>query len=157
MDPTGWLEFDVDRIAIALEINVEDVQTYFTDGRRVSFLIERRAVEAMPGSKLAPSEGSGYDLIDSEGGYWEVRSLTKGGIYFCPSKMVGSGRSFEEDGFLEKLDNIEGYFVTDVTQFPEMPYWTISSNVVENWWHEGLLGNSSKISNQKFFNLIEDV
>mgnify|MGYP001185140977 FL=1 len=157
MGPSGWLTFDMKAVADALEISVDDVQTYFTDGRRVSFLIERRAVEAMPGSELAPSEGAGFDLIDSEGGYWEVRSLTRGGIYFCPSYMVGAGRSFEEGGFLDKLENIDGYFVTDVTQFPEMPYWIIESNIVENWWNEGVLGSSSKVSKSKFLNLIDDV
>ena len=157
MEPSGWLTFDVNAVADALEISVDDVQTYFTDGRRVSFLIERRAVEAMPGSELAPNEGAGFDLIDSEGGYWEVRSLTRGGIYFCPSYMVGSGRSFEEDGFLDKLENIDGYFVTDVTQFPEMPYWIIESNIDEYGLNEGVLGNSSKVSKSKFLNLIVDV
>ena len=59
MQPTGYFRFDIDSIADALEISVEDTRLYFTDGRRVSFLIERRVVEAMPGSKLASSEGAG--------------------------------------------------------------------------------------------------
>ena len=154
MEPTGWLTFDRERIAQALGISVEDTRKYFTDGRRVSFLIERRAVEVMPGSQLAPSEGSGFDLIDADGGNWEVRSLTKGGIYFCPSYMVGSGRRFEELGFLDKLENIKGYFVTDITLFPEMPYWIIPSDIVKQWWQNGELGVGSKISHSVFLNLL---
>ena len=76
MEPNGYFRFDLEKIAGALGISEEDTQLYFTDGRRVSFLIERRSVEIMPGSRLAPSEGSGFDLIDSVGGHWEVRSLT---------------------------------------------------------------------------------
>ena len=39
-------------------------RAYFTDGRRVSFILERRlAYEVLKGT-LAPSEGAGYDLIE---------------------------------------------------------------------------------------------
>ena len=110
----------------------------------------------MAGSRLAPSEGSGFDLIDASEGLWEVRSLSKT-IYFHPSYMEGSGRKFVEVGFLDKLANIEGYFVTDITRFPEMPYWIIGYEVVKQWWHEGKLGaNTSKIGRKKFLNLIRE-
>tara|TARA_B100000586_G_scaffold221227_1_gene168263 strand:+ start:827 stop:1300 length:474 start_codon:yes stop_codon:yes gene_type:complete len=155
MKPSGWLTFDLEAISEALHISLEDTRKYFTDGRRVSFLIERRAVESMPGSKLAPSEGSGFDLIDVDGGKWEVRSLTKGGIYFSPSYMVGSGRKFDEFGFLDKLDDVEGYFVTDITRFPEMPYWIIRYETVKQWWHSGDLGKISKIPRTKFLSLVK--
>ena len=156
MSPTGYFEFDLAEISKALRITEEDTKKYFTDGRRVSFLIERRAVESMPGSRLAPSEGSGFDLIDANGGYWEVRSLTKGGIYFCPSYMVGSGRKFDEFGFLEKLDDVEGYIVTDISEFPTMPYWIIRYELIKRWWDSGELGTNSKIPRNKFLRLIEE-
>ena len=156
MSPTGYFEFDLAEISKALRITEEDTKKYFTDGRRVSFLIERRAVESMPGSRLAPSEGSGFDLIDANGGYWEVRSLTKGGIYFCPSYMVGSGRKFDEFGFLEKLDDVEGYIVTDISEFPTMPYWIIRYELIKRWWDSGELGNNSKIPRNKFLRLIKE-
>jgi hypothetical protein len=111
----------------------------------------------MPGSILAPSEGSGFDLIDANGGKWEVRSLTEGGIYFCPSYMVGSGRSFDEQGFLAKLSEIDGYFVTDITQFPDMPYWIIRSSTVEQLWNNGDLGKISKITRKRFLQIIDQV
>ena len=151
----GWFEFNIEAISSALGISEEDTEAYFTDGRRVSFLIERRHRDAMPGSTLAPSEGAGYDLVEANGGHWEVRSLTRGGIYFCPSYMVGAGRSFDEDGFREKLDDIEGYFVTDVTQFPNMPYWCITAEEVEEWWFDGTLGTTSKISYNKACELLD--
>ncbi len=156
MSPTGYFKFDLAEISKALRITDDDTKKYFTDGRRVSFLIERRAVESMPGSRLAPNEGSGFDLIDTNGGYWEVRSLTKGGIYFCPSYMVGSGRKFDEFGFLEKLDNVEGYIVTDISEFPTMPYWIIRYELVKRWWDSGELGSNSKIPRNKFLRLIKE-
>ena len=109
----GTLEWDEQEIASALMISTEDVRAYFTDGRRVSFLLERRISKEIIRGTLAPSEGAGYDLLDSQGGKWEVRSISKGGIYFCPSYMVGSGRSFEVDGFLKKLQEVKGYIVTE--------------------------------------------
>ena len=110
----------------------------------------------MPNSKLAPSEGAGYDLIDQKGGHWEVRSLTKT-IYFCPSYMVGSGRRFDEKGFLEKLNDVEGYFVTDITQFPKMPYWVIDEGIVRTWWEDCNLGTASRVSRKKYLDLIKNV
>ena len=157
MDPAGYLRFNLQEIATALGITEKDTQIYFTDGRRISFLIERRAVDAMPGSILASSEGSGFDLIDANGGKWEVRSLTEGGIYFCPSYMVGSGRSFDEQGFLAKLSEIDGYFVTDITQFPDMPYWIIRYSIVEQLWNNGDLGKISKITRKRFLQIIDQV
>jgi hypothetical protein len=105
---TGIFKRNIDEIAVALKISREDARAYFTDGRKVSFLLERRiAYEVLDGT-LAPSEGAGYDVLDKNGLKWEVRSISRGGIYFCPSYMVGSGRSFEEVGFLQKLKEIEG-------------------------------------------------
>jgi hypothetical protein len=61
---TGTFEWNIDEIAAALRITREDARAYFTDGRRVSFLLERRiAYEVLEGS-LAPSEGAGYDVLD---------------------------------------------------------------------------------------------
>lgn len=39
---TGILSWNIEEIVQALKINAGDVREYFTDGRRVSFLLERR-------------------------------------------------------------------------------------------------------------------
>ena len=154
---TGVFEWNIDEIAAALRITREDARAYFTDGRRVSFLLKRRiAYEVLEGS-LAPSEGAGYDVLDKNGLKWEVRSISRGGIYFCPSYMVGSGRSFGETGFLQKLEEIEGYVVSDIENFPAIPYWIISRQVVHNWWTQGQLGNTTKISREKALSLLKRV
>ncbi len=36
--------------------------------------------------------------------------------------MVGSGRSFDEDGFLDKLSEIDGYIIADIESFPKIPF-----------------------------------
>lgn len=157
MNQDGLLTWDLNEISKALKITTEDVKLYFTDGRRVSFILERRICYEVVKGKLAPSEGAGFDLIDPKGNKWEVRSITRGGIYFCPSYMVGSGRRFEENGFVNKLNEIEGYIVSDVESFPNVPFWIINKKVVYKWWIDGKLGNSTKISREKALNLIDQI
>jgi hypothetical protein len=113
------LEWDLNQLADAMHLSPDDVLAYFRDGRRISFIIERRIRDAFPSWTLAPSEGSGFDLIDDQGRNWEARSVSSG-IYFCPSYMVGSGRKFEEQGFIRKLDHIAGYVCSDIMKFPQV-------------------------------------
>jgi len=144
--PTGYFTWDLDKIAQALQIEDAEVKIYFTDGRRVSFLLERRISREVVKGTLATSEGAGWDLIDTEGGKWEVRSITRGGIYFCPSYMVGSGRFYDESGFLRKLAEVKGYIVSDIEMFPTVPYWVMSTDAVTKWHNSGQLGAGTKIS-----------
>jgi hypothetical protein len=37
---TGVFDWNIDEVAAALKITREDTRAYFTDGRRVSFLLE---------------------------------------------------------------------------------------------------------------------
>lgn len=155
--PDGILHWKLTEIASALKVTPEDVQLYFTDGRRVSFILERRLAREVLHGTLAPSEGAGYDLLDPDGGKWEVRSITRGGIYFCPSYMVGSGRSFNEPGFLEKMKDIRGYILSDVECFPEVPFWIVQVDVVRDWWQRGQLGAGTKISREKSLRLLSEL
>ena len=43
MKPSKTLSWDIGEVAAALKIDSGSVHEYFTDGRRVAFLIERRA------------------------------------------------------------------------------------------------------------------
>ena len=152
--PNGSLIWDVQDIAKALKISVDEVREYFTDGRRVSFLIERRIAHEILKGTVSKSEGAGFDIIAPDGGKWEVRSISKGGIYFCPSYMVGSGRSFNEAGFQSKISEIRGYIVADIESFPNIPFWIISSDQVLKWWDERRLGTTTSISRKKALELL---
>ncbi len=126
-EPNGTLFWNIEDIAKALKISIEDVREYFTDGRRVSFIIERRIAYEILKGKLAASEGAGFDILDSHGIKREVRSISKRSVYFCPSFMVGSGRKFNEQGFIDKLSEIGGYIIADIESFPNIPFWIITS------------------------------
>ena len=83
-----------------------------------------------------------------------MRNITRGGIYFCPSYMVGSGRSFDSPGFLRKLAGVNGYIVTDIESFPVVPYWILQRAVVEAWWRTNRLGTCTKISRERALELV---
>ena len=138
-----------------MQLKESDVTLYFTDGRRVSFMLERRIAYEILNGTLAPSEGAGWDVRDENGLKWEVRSISRGGIYFCPSYMVGSGRSFNEPGFLTKLDEIEGYVVSDIESFPSIPFWIVPGDLVRSWWASGKLVSSTQIPRSHALNLVK--
>lgn len=148
-EPNGVLAWDVAALQKTLGVSAPEVREYFTDGRRISFLLERRLAREVLQGRLAPSEGDPYDVIDAHGGRWEVRSLTDRGVYFCPSHMVGSSRHFDVAGFMAKLDGIDGYLVSDIEQFPVVPFWVVRTATVRSWWRDGKLGATSKVSYDK--------
>lgn len=150
------LHWAVEELAEALRIPVADVRLYMTDGRRISFLIERRLCRENDGWELAPSEGAAFDLLDPSGGKWEVRSLTRGGIYFTPSNQVGKGRRFDERDFIAKLSEVEGFLVSDIESFPHIPVFEVSSADVRKWYLAGKLGANAKVSRSKFLSLIHE-
>ena len=155
--PHGYLQWNLEELRAAMHLDSEDVLAYFTDGRRVSFMLERRIMREVLGGRLAASEGDDHDLVDSQGRKWEVRSVSAGGIYFCPSYMVGSGRRFECDGFLRKLGQIHGYVISDITQFPRIPYWLVEASVVRQWWDGGRLLTATKIPRARALDLLRTV
>lgn len=155
VDAKDKLSWDIKKLADALEISENDVKEYFTDGRRVSFILERRIANDIIQGKIADSESASYDVVDSKGKKWEVRCISNKGVYFCPSNMVGKGRTFDKAGFLEKLEKIDGYILADIVQFPDIPCWIISSDDVKKWWNNGKLNTKTNISHNKALKLIE--
>ena len=155
--PHGTLEWDLGLLQRAMHLTVDDVRTYFTDGRRVSFVLERRLRREVLGGTLAVSEGDDHDLVDHQGRKWEVRSVSARGIYFCASYMVGSGRTFECEGFLRKLSMIHGYVVCDITEFPRVPYWLVEAKAVRKWWQSGKLRPSTRISRRRALDLLQNL
>jgi hypothetical protein len=147
------LEWDLGNLAAAMHLDEGEVLTYFRDGRRISFILERRIRDAFPSWTLAPSEGSGFDLIDEKGGCWEARSVSSG-IYFCPSYMVGARRVFEEQGFLQKLEKIEGYVCSDIMKFPQVPVYMVPSDLILDLYRKGHLGAGTRISSARFYSNI---
>lgn len=154
MEKRFQLRWDEEELARAFKVTVADVRDYLTDGRRVSFIIERRLMWENSGWKLAQSEGAGYDLIDPNGGLWEVRSITRQGVYFNPSNQVGSGRLFNEDGFQNKLRSITGFILSDIVGFPVVDVFVVPVDNVLRWHRGQALGSNAKVSRDKFLRVL---
>jgi len=152
MEKRFKLTWDEQELARAFRVQTSDVREYLTDGRRVSFIIERRLKWENPGWSLAPSEGAGYDLMDPDGQKWEVRSITRGGVYFNPSAQVGSGRAFNEEGFQQKLADIRGFILSDIVGFPVIDVFVVPVQNVLRWHRAGRLGTNAKVSRAVFLN-----
>ncbi len=144
------LRWNEEELARAFKVTTEDVREYLTDGRRVSFIIERRLMWENQDWRLASSEGAGYDLLDPSGGMWEVRSISQQGVYFNPSNQVGSGRRFDEDGFQAKLCEIKGFILSDIVGFPVVDVFVVPVENVRRWHISGDLGKNAKVSRKKF-------
>lgn len=147
------LEWDLEELASAMHLAKQEVLAYFRDGRRISFILERRIRDAFPSWTLAPSEGSAFDLIDEQGRNWEARSVSKG-IYFCPSYMVGAGRRFAEDGFVAKLDGVAGYVCSDIMKFPCVPVYMVPAQLIRELYFAGKLGAGTRLSSAGFYSTI---
>ena len=80
----------------------------------------------------------------------EVRSITKSGVYFNPSNQVGSGRQFEETGFQAKLNNLKGFILSDIVDFPNVEIFVVPVEFVKEWHSAKKLGTTAKISRAKF-------
>ncbi len=130
--------FDLTALSASLgNLPTDTVESLFRDGRRTSVLIEYLLIHHLGGEE-APSSNSQYDIRTPHGDA-EVRCLTKSGIGFAPSWMYGSGRKFEIQGFLDKLDAIIGYFVADIRLFPEVRVSVVPSAKVRAWWDRDIL------------------
>lgn len=153
----GTLTWNAKTLAKQLHLTVDETLEYFKDGRRGSFVVERRIAREIIGGKIAETEGKSFDVYDSKGNKWEVRSLTQRGIYFCPSNMVGKGRKFAEAGFQAKLRGIKGYYVARITTFPEVEVFKIDSKQVRKWHKNKELGKNTKISLSKMEQLLKTI
>jgi len=124
--------WDINDVATALGISPAAARDFFLDGRRGGHLIEEVAARHTGGVR-APSEKAPYDVIDSAGRRWEVRALTKNGVRFTPSIQTGGGREYDETRFLAKLDGVVGYYIANLTRFPDVPFYQLSSAQIRAW------------------------
>jgi hypothetical protein len=155
------IPLDISGIADAFCVTLADAREYLSDGRRASFIIERRLVWMHPDWKLAPSESESYDLRAPNGRLWEVRCVTRNGVYFNPAGQVGKDRHFEEGGFLGKLDLVAGFILADVaileeaTGKAEVPVFRFGSRLVRQWYLDGKLGKRAQVSRKAFYDRLE--
>ena len=153
----GQLTWDIVELAAALRVSEEMVEHCFRDdARAISAFLEWRVAHEVLGGSLPRSRGGGFDVRDDRGREWEIRSVGKHGTYFCPSRMLGSGRTFLEEGFLAKLTEVDGFVLVDVLGFPALDWWKVPADQIRSWWEAGLLGSSTRIARSRLLALLEE-
>lgn len=145
--PVFYGHWDIDDVSRALDIPPAEARAFFIDGRRGGFLLEGKVCRQIGGTP-APSQRSPYDVTDPEGRRWEVRALTENGIRFTPSNQTGSGREYNESAFLDKLAGISGFYIANLTLFPDVPFYLVSSDQVRAWHRAGKLSNGHMLYSQ---------
>tara|TARA_R110002096_G_C14113602_1_gene680091 strand:+ start:58 stop:519 length:462 start_codon:yes stop_codon:yes gene_type:complete len=146
------LEWDPAALAAGLQIPIDTVAECMQDGRFLAFVLEHRVAALIPGATLMESNAD-YDL-ECDLGRFEVRAMTKRGINFAPSNMMGAGRTIDPLGFAAKLGRIDGYLVVDVVTFPIMQVHLVRSQTVADWWGDDDLRANMSLARTKFLNLI---
>lgn len=91
----------------------------FTDGRVAGVLNELLCVELFNNLSHAPASGAMYDLIDSDGNWYEARAVTKWGVKLIPSSMWGASRTLDKKAYRKRLKQLHGFVFTDVRNSPQ--------------------------------------
>jgi len=98
-------------------LSQELVYKLLTDGRRASGFLEQQLAKWFP--DLTFEDGKGYDHVDTEGKQYDAKCFTKGGAKFCPSVMLGAGRSVDQNKLWEHANDMI-YIFCDVVEFPKV-------------------------------------
>ena len=98
----------------------EKVIEIFKDGRPFSHFIEVWLEKEYP--TLKHIEGcKEYDFIDRVHTMtrYDEKTFTQGGCRYCPSSMIGSGREFNQDEFVDKTKKMVFCIVSNI-HFPNI-------------------------------------
>lgn len=98
-------------------IEPEKLYQLYRDGRYVceplSWILEQTF------DHLVYVDQKGFDFNHPEFPYIEKKQITKSGLKFCPSSMVGTKRSVNYDEVLTHINQLNlKFLVVDITQFP---------------------------------------
>ena len=98
---------------------INSCQGILRDGRVFSHFIEHWISNNYP---LTHVDGcKSHDFIDNSDPtiIYDEKTFTKGGCNFCPSNMLGQGRKFDKEVFVEKTKKLIFCIVSNIN-FPEI-------------------------------------
>jgi hypothetical protein len=93
------------------------VNQLFKDGRVASPFLERQLELWFP--DLTFVDGKGYDHVDTVFQKYDAKCFTKRGAKFCPSNMLGVGRSVNEEKLWKHAVDMV-YIFCDIVDFPQV-------------------------------------
>ena len=101
-------------------LNEETVYEACRDGRVVSHLLERQ-IELWFPELIHVAGCESHDFVHKKDGrLFDAKNFTPAtGCKFMPSKMIGTGRKFNEQEFVDKTSNMT-YIICDIVDFPKV-------------------------------------
>lgn len=109
-------------------IEENDLYEIFKDGRVAGLIIEHLLNTIFKNLTRLGHENAALDFIDNDARRYEARTVTKNGVKFIPSHMIGQGRKFSQAGFVKKLSRLESFILLDITQCPVFIITSVSAN-----------------------------
>lgn len=140
---------DFEKVAEGLGLPFDDVIKFFNDGRIIGRLGE--FIESVRFKSDRPSENSPYDVIDESNKKIEVRCVTDK-LSFASSKEIGFGRQVTEQGFNDKLNNVDYFHVVDKRNINKLVIIQVTKDDINEMVKNNLIGKNKSISEKKFFN-----
>jgi hypothetical protein len=100
------------------DLSTEAMNEICQDGRVASHLLEPQLVHWFP--ELIHIKGcKDHDHTDHSGQKYDAKNFTKGGLRFKPSNMIGTGRTFNYQGMVDKAQDMI-YIACDIIDFPQI-------------------------------------
>lgn len=140
-------------VSKGLGLTLERTKRLFNDGRVIGrlaeFVIEEKGI-----ADRAGNENLSYDNITLDNKKLEIRSLGKSSMSFLPSKEVGYGRIATEEGFKNKLDNLDIYVAADYIDLSNIKFIPITKIDVQTMDSEGILTKAKSVNRNKLFKFL---
>jgi hypothetical protein len=146
------LEHNIDWEVTAngLGISIESVIKFFDDGRIIGRFGE--FVDSEHTNSSRQNENSSFDTLTIENIRREIRS-SRNNVSFAASKEVGSGRKVTEEGYKEKLNNVDEFVVIDSRRINQgkLVFYSLTTDEVCSL----PLGKNKSMSSDKFWGFVE--
>ncbi len=143
------MQWNSGRLSRALKIPEEQILGYFRDGAHAPFLVGGRLVQEHPG--WGPGAGPGR-LVAPDGGAWEVRCLTEGGVSLAGDTHRNPG------GESGKSSRPGGLILADIVNFPTVEIFVLPAENLQRWRETGQLPAAGKIGRTTFrARLVRDI
>jgi hypothetical protein len=129
-------------------LSKEYITEIFKDGRPFSYFIEKWLEQNYPLKHITGCKS--YDFVDMNNNdiLYDEKTFTRQGCNFCPSNMLGQGRKFNEEVFIEKSNKLIFCIVSNIN-FPEIKIKFMKGSDLIKLYPKGKISLKEHI---KFFN-----
>ena len=112
-------EFDFTGTISFGDLDTSFLYEMFRDGRFCCEPLSRHLEQVFDGLEFVDRKG--YDFIHPQLGKIEKKQITKGGLRFSPSSMIGAGRKVNYQEVVDHIiSNDITYVLADITEFPRV-------------------------------------